>query len=70
MDNRYYNKYAVAAVRGAVKRLEKNDMLRAELMENELDALTEKECDEILERAEICGISYIILKLRITICRA
>ena len=41
MDNRYYNKYAVAAVRGAVKRLEKNDMLRAELMENELDALTE-----------------------------
>ena len=56
MDNRYYNKYAVAAVRGAVKRLEKNDMLRAELMEKELDALTEKECDEILERAEICGI--------------
>lgn len=56
MDTRYYNKYAIAAIRGAVKRIGKSDMLRAELMEKELDTLTEKECDEILEKAEISGI--------------
>ncbi len=56
MDIRYYNKYAVAAIRGAVKRLGKNEVLRAELMEKELDTLTEKECDEILAKAEISGI--------------
>lgn len=56
MDSRYYNKYAVAAVRGALKRAGKQEMLRAELMEKELDALAEKECDEILEKAEVSGV--------------
>jgi 2-polyprenyl-3-methyl-5-hydroxy-6-metoxy-1,4-benzoquinol methylase len=56
MDNRYYNKYAVAAVRGALKRLGKCELLPEALIEKELDVLAEKECDEILEKAEISGI--------------
>ncbi len=56
MDNRYYNKYAVAAVRGALKRLGKCDVLRTALMKKELDYLTEEECDEILGEAETSGI--------------
>ena len=52
MDSRYYNKYAVAAVRGSLKRLGKTELLSAELMEKELDCLTESECDAILGAAE------------------
>lgn len=52
MDQRYYNKFAVAAVRGSLKRLGKEDLLSEALMKKELDALTEDECDKILTAAQ------------------
>lgn len=56
MDQRYYNKFAVAAVRGSLKRLNKSSMLSSELMTKDLDALAESECDQILGAASKCGI--------------
>ena len=56
MDQRYYNKFAVAAVRGSLKRSNKSDLLTHELMTKEIDTLCESECDLILTAASECGI--------------
>lgn len=47
MDNRYYAKYAVAAVRGRLKRERKQNLLNAELFNKSLDELTKTEMEEI-----------------------
>lgn len=52
MDHRYYNQFAVAAVRGSLKRLKKTALLPNQLIEKELFSLTEEECDIILQTAE------------------
>lgn len=55
MDNRYYAKYAVAAVRGRLKRERKQNLLNAELFNKSLDELTPTEMNEIFAVATANG---------------
>lgn len=52
LDQRYYNTFAVAAIRGNLERLGKADLLSEALMKKMLEELGENERDEILAAAE------------------
>lgn len=56
MRDRYFTKYAVAAVRGFLKRNGRCDELPSELMECELDVLTDGEYEQVLETAISRGV--------------
>ena len=55
MEERYYGKFAVSAIRGKLKRLKKTDVLSRELLEKELDELSAQEREEILLKAKEMG---------------
>jgi SAM-dependent methyltransferase len=56
MEERYYAKFAVAAVRGRLKRLGKESLLSSTLLEKTLDELSEQEREEIFTVAKANGL--------------
>lgn len=50
-DARYYSKYAIAAIRGNIKRLGKASLIRAQLLEKEIDELSGEEGEELFDFA-------------------